>query len=50
MEDEIEKIKRKLRKDFDDLIDVNEDSDIPISEKRVKDKKIREIRENLLRK
>ena len=43
MEDEIEKIKKKLKKEFDDLVDVNPDSDIPVSEKKVKDKKIREI-------
>ena len=43
MEDEIEKIKKKLRKDFDDLAERHENSDIPVSEKRVKDKKIREI-------
>ncbi len=41
MEDEIDKIKKKLKKDFDDLVDL--DSDIPVSEKKVKDKKIREI-------
>lgn len=43
MQDEIEKIKKKLRKDFEENVEINEDSDIPISEKKVKDKKIREI-------
>ena len=43
MEDDIERIKKKLRKDFDELAERDEDSDIPISEKRVKDKKIRMI-------
>jgi hypothetical protein len=41
--DELEKIKKRLKKDFDDLADVDEDSDIPVSERKVKDKKIREI-------
>ena len=43
MEDEIDKIKKKLKKDFDDLVDVDLNSDIPVSERKVKDKKIREI-------
>lgn len=43
MEDDIGKLRKKLKKDFDNLFDSEEDSDIPISEKRVKDKKIREI-------
>jgi hypothetical protein len=43
MEDEIENIKRKLRKDFNELVEVDENSDIPVSERKVKDKKIREI-------
>ena len=42
MED-IEKIKKKLKKDFDDIADVHPDSDIPISEKKTKDTKRREI-------
>jgi hypothetical protein len=41
--DDIEKIKRRLRKEFDDLIESDEDSDIPISERKVKEKKIKEI-------
>ena len=40
---DIDKIRKKLKKDFDDMLDVDEDSDIPISERKVKDKKIREI-------
>jgi hypothetical protein len=43
--DELEKIKKRLKKDFDELIEVDEDSDIPVSEKKVKDEKIREIKE-----
>ena len=40
--EEIENIRKKLKKDFDN-VDVDEDSDIPVSERKVKDKKIREI-------
>jgi len=43
MDDELEKIKKKIKKDFGDIIEVNPDSDIPISEKKVKDKKFRDI-------
>lgn len=37
----MEDIRKKLRKDFEDSID--EDSDIPVSERKVKNKKVREI-------
>lgn len=43
MQDEIEKIKKRLKKDFEESVEINNDSDIPVSEKKVKDKKIREI-------
>lgn len=43
MDNELDKIKKKLKKDFGEMIDVDPDSDIPVSEKKVKDKKIREI-------
>ena len=43
MEDEIDKLRKKIKKDFSDNVDVDLDSDIPVSEKKVKDKKIREI-------
>ena len=42
MEDEIDKIKKKIKKDFDNF-EVDEDSDIPVHEKRAKDKKFRNI-------
>ena len=38
----MEDIRKKLRKDLENT-DIDEDSDIPISEKRAKDKKVREI-------
>lgn len=40
MDEDIENIKKKLKKKFDDLMD---DSDIPVSEKKVKDTKRRDI-------
>ena len=43
MEDELEKIKKKLKKEFDENIDVNPDYDIPVSEKKTKEKKIKRI-------
>lgn len=42
--DEMEKIRKEIRKEVEDSIDVNEDSDIPIREKLTKDKKIRNVR------
>lgn len=41
MDNELDKIKKKLHKEFDDLLDVDPDSDLPVTEKKVKDKKIR---------
>lgn len=43
MEEEIDKLRKKIKKDFGDVGEFHEDSDIPVSEKKVKDKKIREI-------
>ena len=40
-----EDIRKKLRKEFEELLDEDEDSDIPVSERKVKDKKIREFDE-----
>ena len=42
-DNEIDKIRKKLKKEFDDAVDIDEDSDIPISEREVKDKKIKQI-------
>jgi hypothetical protein len=39
MQDEIEKLKRKIRKEVSENIDIQENSDIPVSEKKVRDKK-----------
>ena len=38
------KKKSELEKEIDDLYEVDEDSDLPISEKRVKQKKIRTMK------
>jgi hypothetical protein len=43
MKQDIEKIKKKLKKDFDEMLEEDEDSDIPVSEKKVKDTGFREI-------
>jgi hypothetical protein len=37
------KKKTELDKEIDDLFEVNEDSDLPVSEKKVKQKKIRTV-------
>ena len=42
MED-LDSIKKKLRKTFEDVADVDPDSDIPVTEKKVKDTKKRTI-------
>jgi len=42
MDDGIEKIKKKIRDVFGED-DIDEDSDIPVHEKRVKDRKVRDI-------
>jgi hypothetical protein len=39
--DEIEKLKKKIKKDFEDHIEVNEDSDHPVHEKYTKEKKLK---------
>jgi len=36
--DEIERIKKKLKKEFLDNVEMNEDSDIPVTEKKTKEK------------
>lgn len=41
--DEIEKIKKKLRKTVQENIEVDEDSDIVVHERRTKDKKLRQL-------
>jgi len=38
-------IERKRKKILDEIANVNEESDIPISEKRVKEKKIKWVKE-----
>jgi hypothetical protein len=43
MKDELEKIKKKLKKEFDENIEVNPESDIPVSERKTKEKKIKKI-------
>jgi len=42
MEEEIEKIRKKLRREAEESFEID-DSDIPVHEKRVKDKKIRQV-------
>jgi len=41
--DELEKIKKKLKKDFEENMEVNENSDIPLSEKKVKYRKFKDV-------
>lgn len=41
--DKFKKIKKQIRDEAEENFDIYEDSDIPISEKKVKDKKIRWI-------
>lgn len=41
--DNLKKLRKKLQEEIEDSLDVNEDSDIPVSLKKVKDKKFREI-------
>lgn len=43
--DEIDKLRKKIRKDAEDLYEVDDNSDIPIHEKFVKEKKIRKIKD-----
>lgn len=42
--EEIEKLKKKLKKEFNDIAEVNEDSDFPIHEKFTKEGKIKKIK------
>ncbi|MFH1770608.1 MAG: hypothetical protein ABH828_03550 [archaeon] len=37
--DEFEKLRKKLRDEIEDSVDINEDSDLPITEKKTKKKK-----------
>ena len=39
--DKKKKLRKKLEEEAEDLYEVHEDSDIPITEKRVKEKKIK---------
>jgi len=41
--DEIERIKKKLKKDFLENFEVNENSDIAVTEKKVKEKKFKNV-------
>ena len=41
--EEMNKIRKKLEKEFDSAIEVNPESDIPVSERRTKDRKVRDI-------
>ena len=41
--DEIDKLRKKIRKEAEEMFEADENSDIPISEKKVKDKKIRTV-------
>jgi hypothetical protein len=38
---EKEKLRKKIEKEYEDIIDVDENSDIPISEKKTKEKHIK---------
>jgi hypothetical protein len=42
--EEIDKLRKKIKKEVEDIIEVDEDSDIPIREKQVKEKKFKEIK------
>lgn len=42
--DEIEKIKKKIKKELDETIEVDEDSDLPVHEKFTKEKKIKKFK------
>jgi len=37
---DIDKLKKKLEEEVDDLIDVNEDSDLPVTEKKTRQRKV----------
>lgn len=38
---EFDKLRKKLKKEFDDHLEVDEDSDLPVHEKFTKEKKIK---------
>ncbi|MFH1438938.1 MAG: hypothetical protein ABIG89_00080 [Candidatus Woesearchaeota archaeon] len=40
--DRLNKLKKNTKKDFEDHIEVDEDSDLPVHEKFTKEKKIKE--------
>lgn len=42
--DELKKIKKKLKKEFDEIFEVDEDSDLPVHEKFTKEKKIKKVK------
>ena len=46
MEDEIEKLRKKIKKESEDLFEVDENSDIPVHERYVKEKNIKKIRKS----
>lgn len=39
----LDKIRKKIKEEVEDLYEVDEDSDIPISEKKVKEKEIKKL-------
>jgi len=43
--DEIDKIKKKIKKEIEEGFEVDEDSDIPVHERYVKEKKIKKIKD-----
>lgn len=44
MKEEIEKLRKKLKKQFENTFETNENSDIPIHEKRVKQEDIKTLK------
>lgn len=44
--DELEKIRKRIRKESEELFEVDENSDIPIHERYVKEKNIKKIRKS----
>jgi len=41
MSKELEKLRKKIKKEFDQIIEVDEDSDLPVHEKFTKEKKVK---------
>lgn len=41
---EIKKLRKKIEKEAEETFEINEDSDIPVHERYVKEKKIKKIR------